>query len=152
MSSRPDCIFEIHQLWQSGFREVYSNFCCSCLFEPGIIKIGLPSHTMYSNKILNFQVSTTILNACTKKSLETYWRHHVHWALKICIKDLIFFALLTSRTVQLTVPPVKRLPIRWLYTQPNGFKYANCIPTKKAYNTLIVSPARRLWIHWLDIQ
>ena len=31
-----------------------------------------------SNKILNFQESTTILNTCTKKSLETYWIHHVH--------------------------------------------------------------------------
>ena len=28
-SSRPDCIFEIHQLWQSGFSKVYSNsFSC----------------------------------------------------------------------------------------------------------------------------
>ena len=25
MSSRPDCVFEIHQLWQSGFIRVYSN-------------------------------------------------------------------------------------------------------------------------------
>ena len=24
-SSRPDCIYEIHQLWQSGFSRVYSN-------------------------------------------------------------------------------------------------------------------------------
>ena len=24
-SSRSDCIFEIHQLWQSGFSRVYSN-------------------------------------------------------------------------------------------------------------------------------
>ena len=37
VSSRPDCIFEIHQLWQSGFSCVYSNSCCSCLFEPEII-------------------------------------------------------------------------------------------------------------------
>ena len=34
VSSRPDCIFEIHQLWQSGFSRVYSNFCYSCSFEP----------------------------------------------------------------------------------------------------------------------
>ena len=27
---------------------------------------------MYSNNIVNFQESTTILNTCTKKSLETY--------------------------------------------------------------------------------
>ena len=35
-----DYIFEIHQLWQSGFCWVYSNCCCSCSFEPEIIKIG----------------------------------------------------------------------------------------------------------------
>ena len=40
VSSRPDCIFEIHQLWQSGFSMMYSNCCCSCSFEPEIIKIG----------------------------------------------------------------------------------------------------------------
>ena len=67
VSSCPDCIFEIHQLWQSGFSRVYSNYCCSCLFEPEIIKIGQSSQ-MYSNNILNFQESTTILNACTKES------------------------------------------------------------------------------------
>ena len=66
-SSRPDCIFEIHQPWQPGFSRVYSNCCCSCLFEPEIIKIGDSSHQMDSNNIVNFQESTTILNACTKK-------------------------------------------------------------------------------------
>ena len=40
VSWRPDCIFEIHQLWQSGFSRVYSNSCCSCSFESEIIKIG----------------------------------------------------------------------------------------------------------------
>ena len=39
-----DCIFEIHQLWQSGFSRVYSNCCCTCSFEPEIIKIGQSSH------------------------------------------------------------------------------------------------------------
>ena len=62
-----DCIFEIHQLWQSGFSRVYSNYFCSCSFEAEIIKIGLSSHKMYSNNIVNFQESTTILNACPKK-------------------------------------------------------------------------------------
>ena len=66
--SRPDCIFEIHQLWQSGFSRVYSNCCCSCSFEAEIIKIGQSSHKTYSNNILNFQESTTILNAGTKMS------------------------------------------------------------------------------------
>ena len=68
VSSRPDCIFEIHQLWQSGFSRVYSNYCCSCSFEHEIIKIGQSSHKMYSNNIVNFQESTTILNAYIKKS------------------------------------------------------------------------------------
>ena len=35
-----DCIFEIQQLWQSGFSRVYSNCFCSCSFEPEIIKTG----------------------------------------------------------------------------------------------------------------
>ena len=47
---------------------MYSNCCCSCSFEPEIIKIDQSSHNMYSNNILNFQESMTILNACTKKS------------------------------------------------------------------------------------
>ena len=59
VSSRLDCIFEIHQPWQLGFSRVYSNCCYSCSFE----------YNMYSNNILNFQESLTILNACTKKSL-----------------------------------------------------------------------------------
>ena len=72
-----DCIFEIHQQWQSGFSRVHSNSYCSCWFEPEIIKIGQSSHKIYSNNILNFPESTTILNACTKKSPETCWMHHV---------------------------------------------------------------------------
>ena len=68
VSSCPDYIFEIHQLWQSGFRRVYSNCCCSCSFEAEIIKIGQSPHDVYSNNIVNFQESTTILNAYTKKS------------------------------------------------------------------------------------
>ena len=54
VSSRPDCIFEIYQLWQSGFSRVYSNSCRRCSFEPEIMKIGQPSHKMYSNNILYF--------------------------------------------------------------------------------------------------
>ena len=71
MSSRPDCIFENHQLWQSGFSRVYCNCCCSCSFVPEIIKIikiGQSSHKMYSNNIMNFQESKIILDSCTKKS------------------------------------------------------------------------------------
>ncbi len=39
VSLRPDCIFEIHQLWQSGFSMVYSNSCSSCSFKAEIIKL-----------------------------------------------------------------------------------------------------------------
>ena len=45
---------------------MYSNSCCSCSFEPDIIKIGQSSHKMYSKYILKFQESTTIFNTCTK--------------------------------------------------------------------------------------
>ena len=72
-----DCIFEIHQLWQSGFIREYSNCCCSSWSEVEILKIGQSSHKMYSNKILNLQESTTLLNACIEKSLETYRMHIV---------------------------------------------------------------------------
>ena len=61
VSSHSDYIFEIHQLCR-----VYSNCCCSCWFEPEIIKVGQSSHKMYSTNILTFQESTTILYACTK--------------------------------------------------------------------------------------
>ena len=67
VSSSPDSIFEIHRLWQSGFSRVHSDCCCSCSFEPEIIKNGQSSHKMYSNNILNSQESTTIVNTCTKK-------------------------------------------------------------------------------------
>ena len=36
VSSRTNCIFEIHQQWQSVFIRVYSNSCCSCSLEPEI--------------------------------------------------------------------------------------------------------------------
>ena len=78
VSSHPDCILEIHQLWQSGFSRVYSNSCCSCSFEREIIKTSQWSHKMYSNNILNLQESTTILNAHTKKSGNLLYAPHIY--------------------------------------------------------------------------
>ena len=105
MSSRPYCISEIHQLWQSGFSRVYSNYCCSCSFEAEIIKIGQSPHKMYSNNVLNSQESTTILNACTKERLKTYWRHHISlcqsYLLTSCLSSFLSFCLsylFTSRS------------------------------------------------------
>ena len=72
-----DWIFELHQLWQSGFSRVYSNCWCSCSFKPEIMKIGQSSHKMYSNNTVNLQESTTVENIHTKKSLETYCMHLV---------------------------------------------------------------------------
>ena len=82
--SRADCIFEIHQLWQSGFSRVYSNCFCSCSFEAEIIKTGQSSQKMYSNNILNFQESTTILNACTKKSGNLLKASRVYMTVCLC--------------------------------------------------------------------
>ena len=84
-----DCIFEIHQLWQLGFSRVYSNCCCCCSFEPEIINIGQSSHKMYSNNILNFQESTTILNAHTKK----VWKliiYTLYVCLCVCVYIYIY--------------------------------------------------------------
>ena len=89
MSSRSDCIFEIHQLRQSEFSMVCSNFCCSCSFELEIIKIGQSSPKMYSNKILNVQESTTILNACTKKSRNLLKAPHIVWYSTMSLKGQI---------------------------------------------------------------
>ena len=88
-SNCPHCIFEIHQQWQSGFSRVYSTCCCSCSFEAEIIKIGQSSHKMYSNNILNFQESMTILNAHTKKV----------WKLIVCTS--YFLSLLSPRSVSI---------------------------------------------------
>ena len=76
VSSHPDCIFEIHQLWQSGFSRVYSICCCSCWFEREIIKIGQSSHKIYSKNVVNFQVYDNF-KCLYKRSLETYWMHHI---------------------------------------------------------------------------
>ena len=97
VSSRPDCIFEIHQLLQSGFSRVYSNSYYSCSFEPEIIKLGLPSHKMYCNNIPNFQESTTILNACKKKSgnllnmprIRSCVRWHGYLCLLLLVPDYV---------------------------------------------------------------
>ena len=88
--SRPDCIFESHQLCQSGFSRVYSNSCCSCSFESEIIKIGQSSHKMYSNKTLNFQETRTVLNACTKilestaPRISNNWKSYIWGELCFC--------------------------------------------------------------------
>ena len=79
-----DCICEIYQLWQSGFSRVYSNCCCSCWFESEIIKIGQLSPKIYSNNIVNFQESTTILNAHTKKV----------WKLIVSTSNVIYDCIL----------------------------------------------------------
>ena len=72
------CIFEIHQLWQSGFSRLYSNSCWSCSFEPEIIKIGQSSHKMYSNNILNFHESTIIQMPVQKKSVNLLKAPHIY--------------------------------------------------------------------------
>ena len=88
-----DCIFEIHQLWQLGFSRVHSNCCCSCWFEPEIINIGQSSHNMYTNNLVNFQESTTILNAGAKNVLmllQNWCSIHARWS-KSSLKHSIRF-------------------------------------------------------------
>ena len=87
-----DCIFEIHQMWQSGFSRVYSNCSCSYWFELEIIKVGQSSHKMDSNKILNFQVSTKILNTHTKR----FWKLIVCTSYILGIYIYIYIYILNS--------------------------------------------------------
>ena len=89
-SSHPDCVFEMHLLWQSGFSRAYYNCCLCCSFEAEIIEIGQSSHRMYSNNIRNFQESTIILNACIKMG----GRWPFSWCLvRCCRQDLFNIAL-----------------------------------------------------------
>ena len=88
--------FEIHQLCQSGFSKVYSNCCCSCSFEAGIMKIVQSSHKRYSNNILNFQESTTILNACTKKSGNLLNTPHIYIYIYIYIYIIVRVCVFVS--------------------------------------------------------
>ena len=123
LSSCPDCIFEIHQLWQWGFSRVYSNSCCSCSFEREIIKIGQSSHKMYSNNILNFQESTTILNVCTKKSEKSYWMYHVPFTIIVKFQSLTQF-------------PVDSLPDPILPTFVFRLITLHCSRIKSSYDSL----------------
>ena len=96
-----DCIFEIRLIHQSGFNRMYSNSGCGCSFETEIIKIGQSSHKMYSSNIVNFQESTTILNACTKKV----------WKLIECTTYSYLYYFLI---IQMSVHSVVRLPSKSL--------------------------------------
>ena len=92
VSSPPDCIL---QLWQSGFSRVYFNSCSSCSFEPELIKIIHSSHKMYSNNIVNFQESTTILNTFTKKKVwkfsecTTYIYIYIYIYIYMCVCECL---------------------------------------------------------------
>ena len=68
-SSVSDWIFEIHQLWQSGFSRVHSNSYCSCSFESKIIK--LVSHLISCIAITYSRVCDNF-KCLYEKSLETY--------------------------------------------------------------------------------
>ena len=62
---------------------MYSNCCC---FKSEIIKIGQSCQKMYSNNILNFQESTRIVNAFTKK----VWKliegiSYVYICVRVCV-------------------------------------------------------------------
>ena len=130
VSSRPESIFELHQLWQSGFSRVYSNSCCSCWFEPEILKIGQSSHKIDSNKILNFQESTTILNAHTKK----VWKLNactslldvfldVHVCVCVCIFVCVCIYIYIHNHTMTDVYTAWLLPTKPSSHDDSGFRY-----------------------------
>ena len=89
-----DCIFEIQRLWQPSFSSVYSSSCCRFSLEPEIINIRQSSHKMYSNNILNFQETTTVLNANTKNSENLSYapRNYTAWSSKAIPFQFIQFS------------------------------------------------------------
>ena len=136
VSSRPDCIFEIQQLWQSGFSRVYSNYCCSCSFEAEIIKIGQSSHKIYSNNIVNFQESTTILNAYTKN----VWK-----PIESTIYIYIYIYIYTTKMGVLCVRDTKpHLMVKFSFW--NSGK--NRVPLHCHYSQVHSDPGSSSWNHW----
>ena len=109
---------------------MYCNCCCSCSFEPEIIKSGLPSHKMYSNNILNFQESTTILNACTKKSgnllnaPHKYVQMHLHTDARTtlaytCVHSYSYFMCIYKHTY--TMKALSSHPYAHTYKHMHAF-------------------------------
>ena len=83
VSSRPDCIFEIHQLWQSGLSRMYSNCCCSCSFKPEIIKIDRHLIRCIAITYWIFK-SLQQFKMPVQKSLEIHWIYiYMYISLKI---------------------------------------------------------------------
>ena len=120
---------------------MYSNSCCICSFEPEIIKIRQSSHKIYSNNILNFQESTTILNACTKMS------GNLLTALRTFYKFLSFTPLNKVEKLILLLLKKKYLKkILLLFVEP-VFKYATLENLMTISNLLCAVTARtsRIW-------
>ena len=76
-SLRPDCIFEIYHQWQSGFSRVYSNCCCSCLFEDEIIRCIVITYWIFKS-LRQFLMPQP-------KNLETYLMSHLYIYIYIYI-------------------------------------------------------------------
>ena len=149
VSSRPDCTFEIHQLWQSGFRSLYSNLCGSCSFEPWIIKICHSSHKMYRNNILNFQVFQTILKLAQKKKygnlLKTYRKYiyiyifiythshthtHAHIYIYIYIYMYVCMSVLTSIDLLMLIMYLSNYKSQSLLRPNDQYFYISVCPSE----------------------
>ena len=83
MLSHPDCIFEIHQLWQSGFSRVYSNSCCSCSLVSHLIRYLAITYWNFKS-LRQFKMPV-------QKSLETYWMHHIYVCLCVGTHTCMLF-------------------------------------------------------------
>ena len=119
-----DCIFEIHPLWQSGFSRLYFNSCCSCSFKPEIIKIGQSSYDMNSNNILNYQESTTILNAHTKKKSENLLyapRTLIYQYLSLHIFLILFLSVIVYFFISLSF--YDSMYVHIFHSDPNIYIY-----------------------------
>ena len=87
-----DCIFEIHQQWQSGFSRLYSNCCCSCSFELVRHPIRYIAITYWIFKVLRqFQrpIRNRIFIVCTSYIyIYIYIYINVEGVLRICLYEI----------------------------------------------------------------
>ena len=107
VSSRPDGIFEIHQLWQSGFSGVWSNSCCSCSFEPEILKRSFFQAAVVS--ILLYGCTTWTLTKRLEKKLDGNYTRMLR-----AILNKSWLQHPTRRQLYGHLPPImKTVQVRW---------------------------------------
>ena len=86
------------------------------------MKISQSTHKMYSNSIRNFQESTTILNTCTKKSVNLLNapRIYIYIYIRVCV-------CVWERERE----SVKDIPEKWIFFLKGNWEFLSLIHHKR---------------------